>query len=307
MIELNLSQTALGKSACILNLYRTVVQGYKEPAESANIVYGEAVHKYIDIMYKTRGHIPTAREEALKVFDVPKVDKPKQLHLSDRNHMLTTCFNVWEMYVKNDTEFEVIELDGKPATEITFSIIYYQDEYIKVSIAGTIDSIGKIKGGCYAIRDWKTTSSWDSKGYFGQYELSRQLRFYRLALKFMSDMYPDSVLGQIGKTKVGAFIDGIFVKPAAGDNKFGRSEVFQYDDQELSEFRQMLDELCKRISRHIKYKHYPKEGILNGSCIGKYGRCIFWNVCNVRDNISEVLLKRDFKQVPFNPLNYSGR
>lgn len=305
-LELNISNTALGTSGCMLALKRTIVDGYVEPAQDSNLVYGVAVHKYIDTMYKTNGHIPTAREEALKAFNIPKNNKSKQMHLSDANHMLTTCFNVWELYVKQDSNFEVLMLNDKPATEVTFSIPYFEDEAIKVNLCGTIDSIGKIKGGCYAIRDWKTTSSWDNKGYFKSYELSRQLRLYVMALGIMSTLHPESILGTIGNTRVGAFIDALFIKPAANDNKYYRSEMFSYTHEELCEFKLMLDIKLKEFSLAVQHNYFPKQGIINGACNRQYGKCSFWNTCVVSSVIAEVLLARDFKKKEFNPLDYNG-
>lgn len=347
-LEVNISGTALGTSSCILNFHRTVVDGYKEPIQDAKMVYGVAVHKYIDIMFKSGGHIPSARAEAIRVFDIPKNDSNKQPHLSDRNHMLTTCFGVWELYVKKDNDFEMIELMQdcwkcggggsilvtipntnelvgtnsmqnavcpvckgqkqfmQPASEVTFSIPYYKDDTIAVNLCGTLDRIGKIKNGCYAIPDWKTTSSWDTRSYFKTYELSRQLRIYVIALKLMVAKYPDSILGKIGKTNVGTFIDAIFIKPAANDNKYMRSDVHQYTDEQLAEFQLTLDDQCRRLSSAIKTGYLPKEGIANGSCESRWGKCKFWNVCNAsKQEVADVLLKRDFIQKKFNPLHYN--
>jgi hypothetical protein len=304
-VEINISSSALPTTTCLLNFYRTVVEGYKEPAQKSNLVYGTALHKYIDTMYKTKGHIPTARVEALKAFNVPKIDNRKSPHLSDANHMITTAFMTWEMFASKDDSIELLDMLGLPATEVSFSIPYYTDQYIKVNLAGTLDTLAKIKGGCYVIRDWKTTSSWDSKSYFKSYEMSKQLRFYVLALKIMSEMYPDSMLGQIGKTRVGARIDAIFVKPAPNETKWASSEVFQYRDTDIAAFRMTLDDKIQEISRAIKTGYLPKNGLLTGSCETKWGLCKFWNVCQVDDKVAEVLLARDFVKKQFNPLNYN--
>ena len=314
MIEINLSSSALSSAGCILAMKRTVIDGYSD-LSSANIVYGEAVHKYIDIMYRTKGHVPTAREAALKVFNQPKDQGKKMNHLCDANHMLTTCFGVWELWVKGEGELDLISIPCDPqenngateraATEVTFSIEYYQDAHIKVNLCGTIDSIGKIPNGCYVIRDWKTTSSWDNKGYFYKYRLSKQLRFYRLALKLMSEMHPESVLGQIGKQQVGCCIDAIFIKPFANDNKYQRSDVWQFSDKQISDFKEMLDNYITKLSYHASLNHWPKEGILTGACEGKWG-CPYTNVCATEEPVSSVMLERDFKRKIYNPLNYSG-
>lgn len=342
MLAINLSQSAFGKSGCMLNLKRTVIDGYKE-VPSANIVYGEAVHRYRHVMFQTNGHIPSARKAALETFNRPKIDKPKSPHLSDQNHMLCSAFNFWEMYVKEDTELELLELmqdcwmcrgEGYitpiqptenpsvftrdicpfchgakqlkgPATEISFSIPYYKDQHIEVNLAGTLDGLGKIKGGCYVVPDLKTTSAWDTNSYFGTYAMSKQWRFYILALKLMSERFPESILGQVGKTNVGALIDAIFIKPAPNENKYGRSEVFQVTDDDIKAFRRTIDEKILELSAAVRDSYYPKQGILNGTCEQKFGRCPFWFVCQRSDEVAELMLARDFKKAPFNPLNYS--
>ena len=337
-LNIKLSQTALGKAGCMLNLKRTIIDGYKE-IPSANIVYGEAVHKFRHVMFQSKGHIPSARNEAIKVFHQPKIDKPKSPHLSDSNHMLCTAFNFWEMYVVEDKELELLEINqdcwkcggtgtiheplgeceyipctecgntGKklgPATEISFSIPYYKDDYISVDLCGTLDGLGKIKGGCYVIPDLKTTSSWDTNGYFGTYAMSKQLRLYILALKIMAERFPDSILGQVGKTNIGAFIDAIFVKPAPNENKYGRSAVFQFPEWDIAAFKRTLDNKILELSAAVRDNYFPKQGILNGTCEGKWGRCPFWFVCQRDDNVAQIMLDRDFKKQPFDPLNYSG-
>jgi hypothetical protein len=341
MIDINLDSTALGSAGCILNLHRTVVDGYTEPIRDAKLIYGVAIHKYIDMMYKTKGHIPTARAEAKLAFSVPKADfRGKSPHLMDENHMIGTAFGTWEMYVKPDTEFELVELNLpcwkckgsgsvsnplggelqtnqvcsvcngqksclQPASEVTFRILYYQDDIVRIYLCGTIDNIGKIKGGCYAIRDFKTTSTWSKKEYFSQYERARQLRIYTISLKLMAALEPDSILGQIGKTNTGVFIDAIFIKPSLSDTSYGRSSVFTYRDSDLDAFRLTLDDQCKRLSQAIKTGYLPQEGLVNGACTGQWGKCKFWNVCNSSEDIAKVLLARDFKQKPFSPLNYN--
>jgi len=193
----------------------------------------------------------------------------------------------------------------QPATEITFSLPYFKDDYVKINLCGTIDRIGKIRGGCYCIRDWKTTSSWDNNNYFKSYELSRQLRIYTLACKIMSRLHPDSILGKIGATNMGAAIDAIFLKPKANDNAIRSSVVFQYKELDLQLFEWTLEQICKRLSTAVKELHFPKEGIANGNCEMRHGKCSFWNVCAADDSVSQILLKRDFEQKKFNPLAYN--
>lgn len=361
-IEFNLDSTALGSSACILDLVRTVigelpnpavvsstesVGAYRERAMNIELVYGIAVHGFIDTMYKTGGHYPTAKMVAEKLLLLPNNPNKKKLWMNDPKHLIATCYNVWSQYVEEELTFEVLSvrqncwwckgegsirdksLDNNicaptickhckglktvegPATEITFSIPYYEDKWIKVNLCGTIDTVGKFKNGCYAIRDWKTTGSWDTDTYFEQYELSRQLRLYRLACKLMTENYPNSVLGQVGATHMGAFIDGIFLDANANDVKCNRSDVFQYTSKQIDDFRRTLDDRILDISKAVETNYLPKQGILNGACeaspdgIRKFSKCRFWHVCKSNDNVASVLLNRDFKRQHFNPLKYN--
>lgn len=313
-LELNLDSTVLGTSGCILNLKRNVLGeivegkatgGYREKLNGASLVYGIAVHKFIDVMYKTGGHYPTARAEAEKSFLIPKLENRKSPWLCDPKHLITTCFNVWTSYVETEGSFEMILLGDKPATEITFSIPFYEDDVIKVNLCGTIDRVGKFKNGCYAIKDWKTTSQFDTEKYFTQYEMSRQLRIYTLACKMMAEKEPESTLGRIGGTTMGACIDAIFLKPKANDTVVRSSDVFTYSDTDILAFKETLLIKCAQLSAAIKHDYFPKEGILNGSCEEKWGHCKFWNVCSHNEQVAQVLLKRDFIQWQFDPTKYN--
>lgn len=367
---INLDATSLGHSACIKDLYQTIIGslgddglsqgGYKEKANGPELTYGVAVHKFIDVAYKTSGDLVRARKKALELFDnIPTNEPPKKQWLRDRSHLSTVCFNTWNDFIVEESSFELLNLvlpcwlcrgvgtiKGKsgidytaefgggseevivdvlcpfckgeklllqPATEVTFSIKYYEDDYIIVNLCGTIDKIGKFRGGCYAIGDWKTSSTWNTEEYFEQYQLARQLRMYLLAIKLMGIMYPESVLGHLAKTNPGCFIDAIFLDKDANKSKVQRSpEIYQVKPADLDAFQMTLDDVIKRVSSAVKTGYIPKEGIINGSCIKyqnvsekNFVKCIFWNACRNDDRVGEILLKRDFKRVQFDPLNYN--
>lgn len=322
-ITINLDSTSLGSSGCILDLVRTLIGdvstpelgAYRERTLGPSLVYGIAVHKFIDTMYKTGGNFPLARDAAKKSFAIPCHSDDKKKWLRDEKHMINVCYLVWEMYIVPDASFDVLSIplgDSKvgPAVEINFSIPYYKDDAIDVNLCGTIDRVGKYKNGCYAIRDWKTTSSWNTEEYFEEYELSRQLRFYNLACKLMAEKHPDSILGTIGATKIGAAIDGIFLSANSNDTTFKMSTVFQFSDMAIERFKATLDTKIQELSRAVKIGFFPKEGILNGHCSrpwgeNKIGKCKFWHACKNDDSVAEVLLKRDFTRKIYNPLSFN--
>jgi hypothetical protein len=306
-MEINLSSSALGHSNCILDLYRTVVQGYKTKAMPAKMIYGIGVHKYIEIMYLTGGHIPTAREQAIIAFaSIPRIDDSKSMHLSDVNHMIAVALMTWELFVKQEVDFEVLILNDKPAVEQTFSEEIYRDEDNVFNWCGTIDRIGKKRNGIWLITDWKTTSSWNAKDHLSQYELKNSPRGYMLGLKLFAEKHPDSILGQISRQQIGARFDGIYVKPKINEVRFQSSDVFVYQPEEIDEFKEGVIKVCKDLSLAIKNNQFPKQGIVNGSCNKKYGKCDFWYVCKHNNPlIMDGLLKRDFDVKQFNPMHYN--
>lgn len=322
---IKLSATALGTSACMLRFHRTlgignVIGGYRPHASAARMVYGIAGHKFIDAMYKSNIGKPFEQYSPLmailamkKAFALPKIDDPKSAWWSDPKHIETVCMNIWYEWIAQDKNFEILELNGKPATEVTFEIKYYEDEYMIVYLCGTLDKLGKFQGGCYAIGDWKFTGSWNNKGYFQQYELARQFRMYRLATFLESEIDPTSVLGRMGSQNMGIFVDAIFLDADPNKTKVVRGDVRQFNQGDIAEFRSTLDKWIKRLSFSVAYMNHSdpvtrplKEGILNGSCEGKWGKCTFWDVCNSPDHIGAILLKRDFVEVAFEPSDYNG-
>ncbi len=316
-LVINIDSTSLGSSGCLRSFYLTVLGevnegvssgGYREAVQGASLVYGIAVHKFIDLMYKT-GNFKTAIDTAKTAFlSTPTSEPPKgKSYLCDPMHLTSVCYYVWEEHIKKEDSFELMELNGKPATEITFFLPYYEDDFCVVNLCGTIDRLGKIVNGCYCIRDWKTTSAWDNNGYFQQYELSRQLRMYTLALKLFSEKEPQSTLGKVGSNILGAAIDAIFLDAKVNETKVNSSIVYRYDAKELVKFRALLDKQIAKIVEAAKLGVLPlKEGVINGACMTVYGKCKFWNICATNDNVGRVLLKRDFKQWQHDPLNYNS-
>jgi hypothetical protein len=268
------------------------------------MVYGIAFHKYIHTMYQT-GDMTLARDSALAEFRQPKVSRDKDPDwYRDEGHFNWTCFDTWSNYAAVDSTFNLLlKPDGKPASEVTFSIPYYEDDIILVNLCGTIDKIGKIKGGGYAIGDWKTTAAWNPKQYLQDYDMKSQLRFYVLSLKLMHRHFPESQLGQIGAGNVGAFIDGVFLKENQIELAVKRSDVFQFKD--LESFEAALLRRIKQFSQAIgDGSVFLKEGILLNTCERKYFTCPFFTVCRAGNPaIEQMVLERDFKQSVYDPLH----
>lgn len=342
-LEINLDSSSLSAASCIRDYKYTTIGDILSPAEGAYVsvpdsvmVYGVAVHKFIDTMYKT-GEIGLARKASLAAFNMHKISDDKKLWLDDPKHLFVTCSDVWMDFIQEDNVFDVLSVQQKcwscterhgkirplneqfvcskcngigliegPATEITFRIHLYEDDTIIVYLCGTIDRIGKFRNGPFAIRDWKSTTFWMEDEFLSEFELSRQLRVYTLACKLMSELEPQSILGKIGATNMGAMIDAIFVKKEPNENKYISSSIMQFGVKDMNEFREQLHRFCSKLSIHIQHNDFPREGILNGTCVKRFGKCRFFNVCKASNEIIATnLLKRDFKRKIYDPLNFN--
>lgn len=295
---LRIDASALKKSSCMLAFKRIVSDGYRSAAHFNDVLYGSSFHLFVAEMYRTRGDFSKAIAGAVQLYKKPTIIRKK--HLTEQ-HLIKTCLDYWEHFRATDN-FEVLEVDGEPMVEVTFEInIYEDDEYI-IHLVGTIDKIGQFVKGCYAIGDYKTTGSWSSDDYFKKYRISTQLITYFYALRKLAEFNPNSPLAKICNTKVGVFIDGIFV--TAAKTEFKRSEVMFLDDK-LDEYETLLQRKCIQLVAAINEEPI-REGIIQGSCVDMEYKCDFYNVCSAPDKIaSSYMLKRDFIQKEYNPFKFN--
>jgi len=305
-VILNINASSLRSSSCLLHWYRTIVQGYSEKVFNNKIVFGIAGHEYLKQAYRT-GNLIEARDKALAVFDQPKFTKDtKDEYQNDRGFFNYVCFDLWQNYASVDPTFQLfLTPEGLPAVEQTFSILFYEDDNVIVNLCGTIDKIGRIKGGGNAIGDWKFTSFWDTKAFLSNFAMASQLRFYVLALKLMARHFPNSQLGEIGRGPLGAFIDGIFLKPKVSEIVYKRSDVFIFKDNEMKSFEDSLVRRIKQFSQAIgDGTVMVKEGILMNTCQLKFHPCSFFIPCAANNPaIEQLLLEREFKQTTYDPLH----
>lgn len=296
--------SALRESACMLRFYRTVVQGYRVPINSNDMEFGSAFHVFVAEMKRTKGNIGLAIQATQKRWRVPMEVKYKKKYM-DETFLLTTCMNFWEQFGSKD-EFVTLEHDGKPMVEVKFSWPYYVDDTLEILICGTADDICKHKRGTYAIRDYKTTSSWDQQEYLYGYKLSPQLLTYRLILRYYAKRYPDSIWNVIERSGCCVFIDGIFINGKDKPVEFIRSEVEAIAEDKLAEYEKLLARKVAELVDVVKSNVIPvREGLLNGACHTVYGHCKFFDACAAPDNIAaEHVLRRNFIQKTYDPLTF---
>jgi hypothetical protein len=132
--------------------------------------------------------------------------------------------------------------------------------------------------------------------------------FYKNAIEWHAEKYPESIYAEIVRQRFGCRINGVFVS-STKDTEFHSSEIFFYDKPMMDDFRQGLQDTVQRLVYYIKKGERPyREGLSRGMCSGgNFGVCKYFNVCRSPDTQSmQGRLKQLFIQKPYNPLLFGG-
>lgn len=304
LIRFNAS--AAKESSCLMRTWLTVIEGYKETVPNNDIIFGSALHEYIKQMRLTNGNFALATKAALEVHASPKKIKSKKEYMESTNYLILTCQRVWTELQASPFK-TLTDAAGVPLVEKQFSIPYYTDETVDVTLEGTIDDLCKHTHGAYAVNDYKSTTSWDHKEYLKGYQMSPQLMFYVMAVEYYGNKYPDGIFGKMVKAGIYSFVTGLFLAGRDKDVEVERSDVIKFSEDKMHEFRSMLNRTVRNLVACVKDKRPPlREGMFNGACQTIYGPCKFFNVCNAPDEAQRnYILKNQFAKKPYDPLNHN--
>lgn len=299
-----LDASALKLSSCCLALDYTLIQGYRAAVNSSDIEWGSAFHIGKKVFAET-GDETLAIGRAIKYYrNTPMYVKPKKLWLNES--LLMDTIEKHNAYYAQD-EWKVLkDSEGKPLVELRFAYPYRSYDDIDILLCGTIDEVCRNTiHGAYAIKDYKTSSTWNQEEELQSYTLSCQLMFYRFALESYARVFPDSIVGKaagVNGDTLHAFIDGIFLSASKGAT-FKRSIPFLYPRRQMEEFQKGLD---KAIEELVGYVRRPetlfRQGMMNGSCKKLYGMCQYFKVCSENmDSMRQVILQEDFVVKQYDP------
>lgn len=300
---LRVDASSLRESACPFKWKLIVIDGYKELILYNDTLYGLAVHLFIKVMFESGGNFAKAKDAAVELFRKPNVIRSKKNHLTEI-HLLKTCITLWQDYIEKENFKVLCYPDGSPCVEIKFEYTLYDSPTLEIRGCGTIDRFGQIPRGCFCVRDWKITSSWNEKGYLDSYRLSPQLKFYVYSIKkWVEQTNAPSPLAEIKDQPIGAFIDGIFLK-STGDSVFKSSEMFLFKQSELDEFEVLLKTKLFELEVMYRTNFAQRKGLIEGTCSNGKVLCKFHDICASDDIAASHLLKRDFIQREYNPLMF---
>jgi len=306
-LVVQLDASGLKHTDCFLKFYRKIVCGYRGKDLDAGMEYGSAYHKFRETLAIT--HDPdTAVKVAQTYFLEKSVDKnfsyKKGKEWLNVAHLTVTCKAYLDKFGTGPSygDFNPLVVDGKPLVEQTFALPFYNDDKIDVLLCGTIDEIGKLENGCYAICDDKTTSSWNRESYLNEHRMKVQLRFYVFAIHQLGKLYPDSIFAEMAQQRIGSAINGVFLS-ASKQTEFKRSDFFFYKQEDMEEMDEFLKNLCIILSCNL----VPtiRQGIYNDACSGKFATpCDFIGVCQAPAEVRQQMLDNSFVKSEYSPLSF---
>lgn len=300
---IRIDASLLKESDCSEKVNNTLVLGLRSALNNNDIEFGSAFHLFVSTMKREKNE-GIALNKAREFFRNKQMYvKPKKQYLTE-NYLIKVCLSYWQDVGERD-DFETLVVDDVgPLVELKFSIPYYSDDDVEVLLVGTIDDICKARGGGYAIRDYKTTSSWDVSEYFKPYKLSTQLMFYRVALKKYAEMYPSSIWFDVNRFNPACFIQGVFLK-GKDAFEFHRSEMYHFKEERLFEFELLLNNKVNEILKMIKGHTVPqKDGLINGAC-GNWNGCKYSVLCGASDEVARGhAMKNNFVVWEYDPSKF---
>lgn len=160
---------------------------------------------------------------------------------------------------------------------------------VQIEWSGIIDMLAEINGALYVV-DHKTTSI-ISQDFFDGFEIAMQPTGYFSALRAAFPELP-----------IKGFLANVLAcrKPVAALTKSGKPtsskpfEAFRrqyhYSDWHVAEFKQDALALVEELFANITNKFFPRK---TQWCIGKYGKCPFFEVCSLPPESRQSMLESD--------------
>jgi hypothetical protein len=313
--RINIDASSLQYTHCFRRFYNKIVLGYETTSRPVNdIEYGSAFHIFRDTLAKTKnpfeacsagsGYFAARRNEGM-IFK----DSCEWLNEDHLTRMMLRYISEFPDFTKSWGKYKYLQApdkpDGEQLTEQTFSIPFLEFTGIEFFLQGTID--GLLDGRpCVLLEDDKTTKQWNIKKFLNDFELKPQLKFYRLALELLSKQEGGEWFESLFTSRVGAKINGVFLKTEVDKCVFEQSRIFFFEQWEIDELRGMLEALCARVYTTIIDGVIPqREGVFNSTCEGKFNQsCDFCGPCSAKEELYEKLLESHYTKRIYEPLNF---
>lgn len=290
------------ESDCLRRVKHTAFDGLRKQDPEIPIEYGSAFHKFA-AEYHTSGNLSLgmklAKEYWNDKFELYPMSNDKEWRTL--NHMQMTCFDYSIRYPFSTDSFRILQdKNGKHLVEQRFAWPYkvIPELDLEIVLCGTIDAIASYPvSSSIVIGDHKTTAVWDKSDYLEGYMLSPQMMLYKMILKLLANKFLIGDLA-IRLANAGCMINGIFIQKTKVE--FQRSEIIDYTEKQLLEFKELLDERIFRVIWSIRNNTWRKNIT---ACETPYGRCKFFKLCSAPDDGTvEMLIENKYTKSDYNPL-----
>jgi PD-(D/E)XK nuclease superfamily len=211
---------------------------------------------------------------------------------SYKNRLTLLRSLIWHTDQYKDEDFVTIELNSKPALELSFS---FQTDCQSIStgeffsLCGHIDRIGSINGLVFGL-DYKTTKyNVTEPNYFTFYSPDNQMSLYSFAGKII---YKVELQGMI--------VDAAQIQ--VNGTRFKRGFAHRTDSQINEWYKELTTHWISLIDHAAESNQYP----MNDTACGRYGGCPYRSICSKGPEIREDWLNSAFKSRVWDPLQVRG-
>ena len=286
----------------------------RERFASSALIFGGAVHEGLENYYLGKG------KEGIhqSIYDYFEKNPPA---FSDYRTADRAC-ELLDKYAKNyppsQEPFQIHVVDGKPCIEKPFRVpigsqeikkrvpwsehmLVEDGEKTKATYidtvhfmwTGKIDMVVKDHQGKTWILDHKTTSI-AGPTFYQNFTLAQQMMGYTYATNYI---YPE-----FGRCE-GLFLNALICrKPTKTGTGFAFDrQQFHYSDEHIAEWKRDVMSIASGFLSHLVEGYFPK---VTAWCMGKYGKCPYFDVCSLSPDTRNVLLNSDnYAPVTWSPLD----
>ena len=266
---------------------------------SVPLIFGGAVHKGLEAHAHGKSvteQVHTAQDAAIKDGILETVDDRRNLE------SLELCLQAYNVdYVTRMDKFKPITIDDELMVEKSFKIPFGTIElkHGEVSLwwEGRIDLLAYIgsRDGVWIV-DHKTTSVMGEKFADDLFRSSQMLGY------MWAGMYMTEHAEETFPPVRGVVIDAIAIRKRGFECRrfelpFAPWAVAEWQQETVAQIKNKLEQI-------IQLRRTDTVAPTRSSCVGKYGKCQFFDVCNTNPNIRYHMLMNDglFTENTWSPL-----
>lgn len=315
-IKIFIDASALSDSACFRRLWMTIFHGLKpKSGREYKMEYGNALHIFAEHYYKRDMSTKEAAALAANYFQPYAENVPLDMfEFRTETNLLKTCLAYKQAFPKtSEIDFKPLtdELTGKPLVEYKFAIPIWSGEYFELILCGTMDLICAYGGYEAVIVDHKTTGKKNKIEFFRQFDLTPQTMLYSLCGKeiLKTEYFPPVLINAwflkkpTQKAEKEKVFDGV---------SFERSSMFEYTQEQMSEFKLWLDKKFEKIIMYLEgynpssktFSPDPMEDYDYSVCHNGYTTCEFFDVCSIAKKFRQGIMDTDYKKRTYEPLKF---